>query len=155
VKHYLNGFMYKNNVLFYLLWRYENNLQNKGYSVQHFTIDNQQVEHISPIAPTNGEAIETGYDVNSDNEYSEEFISNYLNCIGNLMLISGSHNASIGNKPFAHKLSSYNQNPLLNQQAEIKNFSKKENQKDVWKKASIDERQKKIVDFAIQEWSFN
>lgn len=50
--------------------------------------------------------------------------------IGNLMLISGSHNATIGNKAFALKLKSYNDNPLLNQQAEIKEFL--EDGKPVW-----------------------
>ena len=34
------------------------------------------------------------------------FLEKKLNCIGNLMLISGSHNASIGNKPFEEKLGS-------------------------------------------------
>lgn len=35
------------------------------------------------------------------------------------MLISQSHNSSIGNKPFADKLQSYGKDNLLNQQKEI------------------------------------
>lgn len=145
--------MYDNNVVNYLLWRYENFLQSKGYGIKKFSIENEQIEHISPRQPDNG-VIENGYDIDEKCEYDEEFTTEYLNCIGNLMLISGSHNASIGNKPFSEKLESYNKNPLLNQQAEIKNFAKKEDEKLVWKKESIDERHKKIVEFGIKTWSF-
>ena len=146
--------MYNLGVVNYLLWRYENFLQNKGYSVQDFSIENEQIEHISPKQPDNG-VIENGYDIDENKKYDEEFESEYLNCIGNLMLISGSHNASIGNKPFVEKLESYNKNPLLNQQAEIKNFSKIENGLAVWKKESIDKRHQKILKFAIETWSFH
>lgn len=45
--------------------------------------------------------IENGYEIDEHKEYDDEFKTEYLNCIGNLMLISGSHNASIGNKPFS------------------------------------------------------
>jgi len=85
-------------------------------------------------------AKETGYEVDNNNQYTEEFISSKLNCIGNLMLISGSHNASIGNKPFKEKLSSYIKNPLLNQQAEIKTFASNENEAPVWKTESIEKQ---------------
>jgi len=107
--------MYGNNVLNYILWRYENSIQNKGYSIRTFAIENEQIEHISPQNPTNGEPIETGYEVDVDNQYSEGFTAEKLNSMGNLMLISGSHNASIGNKPFSKKLATYKKNPLLNQ----------------------------------------
>lgn len=98
--------------------------------------------------------IENGYEIDQNKEYDDEFKIQYLNCIGNLMLISGSHNASIGNKPFSEKLESYKQNPLLNQQAEIKDFAKYEDEKPTWKKESIGERQEKIVKFALKTWVF-
>lgn len=154
-KNYLNGGMYGNKVLNYLLWEYENSIQNKGYSIKNFSLENEQIEHISPQTPTNGEPIATGYDLNADNEYSEEFISKHLNCLGNLMLISGSHNASIGNKAFKDKLDSYNSNPLLNQQAEIKDFATSDKNLVFWKTESIEKRHKVLVNFAIQKWSFD
>ncbi len=154
-KKYLNGEMYGNKVLNYILLKYENSIQNKGYGIGSFSIKNKQIEHISPQKPPNREPIKTGYEVDENNQYSDDFISNKLNCIGNLMLISGSHNASIGNKPFDDKLSTYKANPLLNQQAEIERFAKNENNKPVWKSESIDERHKKIVDFSIENWSFD
>lgn len=152
VKNHLNGSMYGNNVLNYVLWRYENSIQTKGYNIGIFLIENEQIEHISPQKPTNGESIETGYEVDENNQYSEEFISKKLNCVGNLMLISGSHNASIGNKPFSKKLSTYKATPLLNQQAEIVRFTKTENEQEVWKSESITERNAEIVNFAINNW---
>ena len=69
------------------------------------------------------------------------------------MLISGSHNASIGNKPFSEKLDSYKKNPLLNQQAEIKDFVS-ENEI-VWKQSHIEKRLEKILSFALNRWDFN
>ena len=130
-------------------------IQNKGYSTSKLEIENEQIEHISPQSPTNGEPIETGYDVDDNSQYSDEFIDSKLNCLGNLMLISGSHNASIGNKPFSDKLSTYKSNPLLNQQAEIVNFSIDEAEKPVWKSESIAERQEKIVMFATDTWNLD
>lgn len=154
-KNYLNGGMYGNKVLNYLLWEYEDSIQNKGYSIKNFSLENEQIEHISPQTPTDDEPISTGYDLNEDNEYSEDFISKHLNSLGNLMLISGSHNASIGNKAFNNKLNSYKANPLLNQQAEIKDFVTIENDSVFWKTESIEKRHKKLVDFAIGKWSFD
>ncbi len=151
MRNYLNGGMYGNNVLNYLLWQYENSIQNRGYSIRQFSLESEQIEHISPRKPTNGDPIATGYDVNELNEYSEEFLSGQLNSLGNLMLISQSHNASIGNKPFSEKIETYKNNPLLNQQAEIKDFAID----NTWKTDSILKRHKEIVDFAVKRWDFN
>lgn len=149
---YLNGYMYKNSVLNYLLWKYENHIQNKGYDINNGNIDDEQIEHISPQTPTDGDPLASGYEVTDENEYDDEFVENYLNCLGNLMLISGSHNKSIGNIDFSKKLKSYKNNPLLNQQAEIKNYV--DNEK--WTKVSIKMRHEKILeDFAINKWSFD
>lgn len=154
IEDYLSSWMYENKVLNYLLWRYEDSIQGKGYSIGNGSIENEQIEHISPQTPSEEEELKSGYEVNKDNEYDEEFRKEYLNCIGNLMLISGSHNSSIGNKPFKNKLDSYNANPLLKQQAEIKSFISKDSIR--WDKKAIDKRHDKIVDeFAIDEWSFD
>lgn len=154
VKEYLDGYMYDNKVLPYLLWKYEDSIQNKGYHVANAKITDQQIEHISPQTPTNGDNIASGYDTDADRKYSQDFIQEYLHCLGNLMLISGTHNRSIGNKPFSDKLSSYNENPLLNQQAEIKAFIDAE-LPNRWDMAAIDRRHSKIVNqFAIIKWDF-
>ncbi|MCH5312537.1 MAG: DUF262 domain-containing protein [Prevotella sp.] len=148
----LSGWMYENPALHYILWEYEESIQGKGYKIGNMVIENEQIEHISPQTPTNGEPLESGYDINESNQYSEEFTTKFLNCLGNLLLISGSHNASIGNSPFTAKLESYNKNPLLNQQAEIKDFI--DNGIIVWKQENIQKRLRKILEFAFQRWDF-
>ena len=151
----LSGWMYENPVLHYILWEYEESIQEKGYKTIDIKIENEQIEHISPRTPTNGEPLETGYAVDESNEYSEEFCNKYLNCMGNLMLISGSHNASIGNKPFTEKLESYKNNPLLKQQSEIKDIVSEVSDEVVWKQSHIEKRFKKILSFALTRWNFN
>ena len=152
---YLNEWMYQNSVLNYLLWEYEGSIQKKGYVVGNLSLTNEQIEHISPQIPPNGEQLASGYDVDKENNYSEDFKNDYLNCLGNLMLISGSHNASIGNKPFKDKLESYKQNPLLNQQAEIKTLKSGDDVTPIWDMTAIDKRHVILHDFAIQKWNFD
>ena len=152
VKEVLDGWMYENPMLRYILWQYEESIQNKGYSIGSGAIENEQIEHISPQVPPEGEPLASGYDVDQDNKYSQEFMEKKLNCIGNLMLISGSHNASIKNSPFEEKCNSYISNPLLKQQAEIPKFLKNGEKK--WKTEQIDARKETILKFAIPEWNF-
>ena len=140
-----SGNMYNNQVLNYLLWEYEEDIQNKGYNIHKISLEREQIEHISPQKPDKGR-LATGY-----SPYNDDFEENFLNCLGNLMLISGSHNASIGNKPFKEKINSYKSNPLLNQQAEIKDFCKQEEK---WGKDEITTRKKKILDFCEKRWKF-
>ena len=142
-------------MLNYLLWEYESSIQNKGYVVGQMKLVNEQIEHISPQKPPNNEKISSGYEVTDKNEYTEEFIKDYLNCLGNLILISGSHNASIGNKPFLEKLNSYKQNPLLNQQGEIKTLKSGDDSIPLWDIVAIEKRHKLIHDFATIKWSFD
>ncbi|WPU96416.1 DUF262 domain-containing HNH endonuclease family protein [Mucilaginibacter sabulilitoris] len=155
IKQYLDGYMYNSRVLSYLLWKYENSIQNRGYHIGSVKITDEQIEHISPQTPTNGDAIESGYDTNADRKYEQPFLDEYLNCLGNLMLISPSHNASIGNDPFSDKVESYNDNPLLKQQAEIKTFVDPSTPFK-WDMAAIDRRHVRIVDgFAVKKWDFD
>jgi hypothetical protein len=147
--------MYENSVLPYLLWEYEAHIQKKGYVVGVMKLTNQQIEHISPQVPPAGENIASGYQVDETNNYGDDFKQDYLNSLGNLMLISGSHNASIGNKPFKDKLESYNQNPLLNQQGEIRTFISGTEDFPIWDMAAIDKRHDSILAFAVSNWTFD
>lgn len=152
-KKYLEGYMFGNRVLRYILWQYEDSLQRAGYNVVACEVTNEQIEHISPQVPPSGQPLAVGYDVDEDNAYSDEFKENELNSIGNLMLISGSHNASIGNRPFFEKLLTYEENPVLRQQAEISSFLTEG--KPEWKAEQIDRRREKIVSFAVKRWDFD
>lgn len=154
IGEYLNNNMYENSMVGYVLWEYEHIIQPVGYDSSKVKIIKQQIEHISPRT-ADSEWVAAGYEVNGDNMYTEDFIRDWLNSLGNLMIISGSHNASIGNKPFEDKLKSYILNPLLRQQAEIADFASEYNGKPYWGSYEIDSRHQKILEFALKRWSFN
>lgn len=155
VKEVLNGYMYQNPTIHYILGKYENHIQNKGYVVEGVEIESVNIEHISPQTPPDNKKIAHGYNTNSRNRYNEDFENEYINCLGNLMLISETHNKSIGNKPFKEKITSYNQNPLFNQQAEIKKFIR-DKVEPLWDKEAIDNRHLAIIDnFALDKWNFS
>ncbi len=123
----------------FLLWKYENHLEaqgKSGYSPTGFDrIINPELEHIAPST----ENPETGYDT-----YDPEFKEQYVNCLGNYLLISKSHNCSVGNKPFAHKRNTYEHSK---QQREIQEMTK-ENVK--WTKDNISDRKDKIIKFILE-----
>ena len=125
----------------YLLWEYEIHLEQKddaGYSPTRFEkIERPEVEHIAPVTEPDDEAPH-GYD-----EYDEEFRQQYLDCLGNYLLISKEHNCSIGNVPFAEKLASYKH---LEQQREIRAMV---GNKIVWDRKLIRRRKEKIVSFIL------
>lgn len=144
------GWFYQNRVDNYLLWKYEMYLCNDNHPMPHkVTFDdlirNESIEHIAPQTPTNGDPVANGYGVYEDKETPQNGIASgeWLNCVGNLMLISQSHNSSIGNKPFVDKLASYGKDNLLNQQREIVDFVE-DTQNPVWDKSAIEKRHEKI-----------
>lgn len=155
------GYFYKNRVDNYLLWRYEMHLCSKtGYSVSKINygnlISNESIEHIAPQTETDGDPVANGYGVYEDVQNPENGIvsGEWMNCLGNLMLISQSHNSSIGNKPFETKVASYGKDNLLNQQKEIIRFVT-DNSKPVWDKAAIERRHGEIVGVARALWSLD
>ena len=127
-----------------LLWKYENYLESQGkdgYSLTRFDkISNPELEHIAPQTPKDGQPIATGYC-----EYDEEFKNQYIDCLGNYLLLSQSHNCSIGNKPFKEKRETYNH---LFQQREIQEMTK---ESEIWDKEKIETRKEKIIKFILDE----
>lgn len=123
----------------YLLWKYENHLENQGksgYTPTRFDkIEKPELEHISPQTDNP----ESGYD-----KYDEEFVNQYINCLGNYLLLSKSHNCSVGNKLFADKRNSYNH---LEQQREIQRMTAENIQ---WTRELIQSRKEKIVEFIME-----
>lgn len=151
----INDYMYGNGILNYILWKYENSIQFKNYTIAQIKIINESIEHISPQVPPENENIQTGYETTKQGAYSESFIEDYLNCIGNLMLISDSHNSSIGNRAFKKKLHSFINNPLLKQQAEIQEFISGSINNPIWDSKAIDKRHDKIIRFFKEKWDYD
>ena len=128
----------------YLLWKYENYLEGqgkKGYTPTRYDkIVSPELEHIAPQTPTDGKPVASGYC-----EYDDEFKQQYIDCLGNYMLLSKSHNCSVGNKPFVDKRSSYNHSE---QQREVQKMT---TQNAIWAKEEIQKRKVKIIDFLMEK----
>ena len=138
----LQGAM-NHSVAKYLLWKYEIHLEQQGKAGYNPTRYNQivlpELEHIAPT--TEPEKRPHGY-----NDYDEEFRNQYLDCLGNYLLMSKSHNCAIGNIPFAEKRASYNH---LEQQREIQDLVPEEG---IWSKEIIQMRKKRIIAFIINNF---
>ena len=130
----------------YLLWRYENYLESKGkpgylgYLPKRFNqIENPELEHIAPVTEPKTEPQKPhGYDM-----YDEDFKNNYINCLGNFLLISKPHNSAIGNIPFAEKHKTYD---YLAQQREIQKMVPEDG---MWGKEAILKRKEIIIKFIM------
>lgn len=130
----------KHSIAKFLLWKYENHLEsegNNGYSPTRFThYISPELEHIAPQT----ENPETGYDV-----YDEEFVSQYIDCLGNYLLLPKRHNCSIGNKPFAIKRATYNDSKP---QREIQEMTK---DNPIWTKEHIQKRNENIINVIMSK----
>ena len=88
------------NIAKILLWKYENHLiqcGKAGYKLLRYDdIEQPHLEHIAP--QTENEESNNGYC-----HYDEDFRNQYLECLGNYLLLSGSHNISLGNEKFQKK----------------------------------------------------
>lgn len=137
LKNALQGWINPSTAKF-ILWKYENYLEtegNSGYLATRFDmIIDPELEHIAPKT----ENPEAGYD-----NYDDEFNKQHIECLGNYLLLSKSHNCSVGNKPFVDKRNSYTK---LNQQREIKEMTQ-DNQ--IWTRELIQKRKDKIIQFIM------
>ena len=157
MKRVLNSWFYQNRVDNYLLWKYELYLCNENHPMPHkVTFDdlirNESIEHIAPRTPKDEDYKAHGY-----GEYEGEDgirSGEWLNAVGNLMLISKSHNSSISNDDFKVKLTSYGKDNLLNQQKEIIDFVT-DKEHPIWDSAAIKRRQQKIIAAATEIWSLD
>ena len=120
----------------YLLWKYEVHIEQQGeggYSPTRFDrIKSPELEHIAPT--TEPDEKPHGYD-----KYDDEFRNHYLNCLGNYLLLSKSHNCAVGNIPLAKKLATYTHNE---QQREVKRMVPENG---IWSKELIQKRKDKII----------
>lgn len=137
----------------YILKRYEIHLRKgskEGYPSELYTIDIYKgkeeerkgwwIEHIAP--QTENREGDSGYE-----SYDKDFLENYLNSLGNLILTSEEHNRNLGNRKFSQKLASYKNSPMLHHR-EVAQFAEEGR----WTKRAIEERGRKIGEFILEEW---
>ena len=125
------------SVATYLLWKYENHLirMGKGGSILRYDqIKRPELEHIAPT--TEPETKPHGYDT-----YDEEFRTQFQDCLGNYLLLTKKHNASIHNDPFPKKHQDYK---WLEQQREVQELVPDPN-RGIWSKEIIQKRKEKII----------
>jgi hypothetical protein len=91
-----------------------------------------------------------GYRTNGNGIVSGE----WMNCVGNLMLMAGRQNSSLGNRPFREKLEVHGKDNLLDQQKEVKEFVA-DKDSPVWDRACIEKRFDKIIETAETIWSLD
>lgn len=124
-----------------LLWKYENHLiqcGKAGYKLLRY--DDIKQPHLEHIAPqTENQEPYNGYC-----HYDDDFRNQYLERLGNYLLLSGSHNMSLSNGKFQIKRNSYK---YLLQQLEVQKMTE---QDQLWGKDEIHQRHKKIVDYLMQ-----
>jgi hypothetical protein len=162
MKRILNGYFYGNRVDNYFYWQYELYCNNKnGYNVPSGIkysdiVRSENIEHIAPRTPTNGDPVANGYGIYVDAVTPENGIESgqWLNSIGNLMLISESHNKSIGNCPFKDKLASYKAS-TLRQQLEIEEFATIRDDEKIWDLDAIKKRKQTMIEAAMEIWSLD
>lgn len=151
-----SGAFYGNRVDNYLLWRYEQYLcqknDQKTFKVQYSDVmSNESIEHIAP--QTQNTLPEPGYGVYEDKENPNDGIisGEWMNCVGNLVLMEKNQNSSLGNKPFNEKLKAYENDNLLYQQKEVKEFVTDKDHP-VWDKDAIERRFNKIISAVQEMW---
>lgn len=127
----------------FILWKYEIHLMKQGSAgyqpMRYSDIVNPELEHIAP--QTRPDSPDCGYC-----EYDDEFCREYLDCLGNYLLLSKSHNCSASNNSLSYKLTGYTQ---LKQQLEVVEMVGNSN---MWDKEKILKRKHKIIDFMMGEF---
>ncbi len=121
----------------FLLWKYENHLIGigKGGSISRYDqIERPELEHIAPI--TEPESRPHGYDT-----YDEEFCNQFIDCLGNYLLLTRRHNRSIQNDPFLVKHEDYT---WLAQQREVRKLVPHPDT-GIWSRQIIQERKERII----------
>ena len=130
----------------YILWKYENALRASERGVHHLSLreylndtEGQSLDgSIEHIMPQNPETL----------VLSDEFRMQYLDNLGNLVLMTRGRNSSLKNKLPCEKANSLEYTtPYLTQQAVVQTIRERG-----WGEVEIAERKQKIVQFALAYW---
>lgn len=108
--------------------------------LKEISVDNNDV-HIEHIMPENNEKW----------KISEDVHERVLWRLGNLALMSGPFNQSIHNDPFNDKYKAYTES-IIKPNNEILSYAKQEDSKYIWTEDSINARQTKLSEYALEIW---
>ncbi|MDE2800281.1 MAG: DUF262 domain-containing HNH endonuclease family protein [Gemmatimonadota bacterium] len=143
----------------YLFWKYENHLRAKEHPIfsemSHDEFNNRDsrtkfsIEHIIPQNPKENK-VTVGGSESILPEMNKDFQEEYLHAIGNLTIDPKSANSSKLNHPFEYKNQNYFRKAPLKTQNELIDFLNQETGR--WDNISIQKRQEKILEFALDYW---
>ena len=152
---------YHNAVVEYLFWQYERDLRPWGYAApsdMRTEIVRPSIEHIAPQTATHDDPLAAGYGAYENIENKDKGIvtGGWMNALGNLVLLSLTHNIKVSNHPFAEKISEYESLGLLRQQMEIKDFATRPIDGGcVWDVDAIARRHAHILGWAMRYWNID
>lgn len=129
--------IYGTDITKFLLWKYENSFHPELNYPRVMYSENFQLEHIAP--QTENLEADNGY-----GKYGVDITEDELYCIGNCILVTGSHNGKISNKKLSEKLKTYNK---LDQQREICELVKVDQ---LWDARKIRARKSNLIRFIKQ-----
>ncbi|HZM03690.1 MAG TPA: DUF262 domain-containing HNH endonuclease family protein [Candidatus Saccharimonadales bacterium] len=141
---YFNGDYHYHRITRYLLWKYENELTNDkdrkvkpGDYLNFWEKSNMEstIEHISAVHPRG-------------TPNTEEFNRQFLNNVGNLVLMPKGMNSSLGNQADEDKKPIYDRS-TYNAHREIGEMMQPQGE---WTKDKIGKRKEKIVAFICKRW---
>jgi hypothetical protein len=148
---YLRGDYHYHKISRYILWKYENAKRHpKDHQVTpgeylneiaHKSMD-ATIEHVAPQQPQGP-------------PYSEEFVTRFLNNLGNLLFMPQGMNSSQGNRPPAEKaaeLGNFSFASYREVAERIRQPCHEDGCNDVWCGHKILARKQLIIDFAIERW---
>ena len=101
-------------------------------------IESPELEHIAPQTAPSDHPENDGYDV-----YDDEFVNQYIDCLGNYLLLSKSHNCSASNNSFEVKREDYR---YLEQQREIQRLTADSH---IWDREQIAKRKESLIEFVL------
>lgn len=126
---------------FYIIYNLEKKLKTGVIPLPHGY--KQHIEHIMPKKPSNAKGrLNEWKHVRHNPEYSE-----YINRLGNLMILESRINEEIKNKEFDVKLSGYKKSGLYYPEIIQKTYT-------TWDFTSIEDRQDIMSDDALSIWSY-
>lgn len=145
----LCGEITNGGIIKHLLWRYECARLTQvagGYRFSLDSVDRPEVEHIAP--QTKNEEPTAGYgtyEIKNDTEEKGIVSGHYMWRLGNMLVLSKSHNCALGNKPFEEKLTSYKAAHVAQDVEKIAEEHRVAGGPLVWDSACIKDRTDRIV----------
>lgn len=144
----LRGEITNGSIAKHLLWRYECARVEQvahGYYLSLRDFDRPEVEHIAPQTENNEQPGYGDYILEGDKASKGIVSGHWMWRLGNLLILSKSHNCKLGNIAFGEKLDSYVKARVASDVCEIAKSNRTQGDLLIWDSACIKTRTDRIV----------